>query len=411
MSIYYVSNSGCDCKDGLTPETAWATIGKVNATIQGGDTVKFECGGTYYGRIQPPAGIDPEHRTTLTTYGEGKKPVVSQYKIIKPEAWVEVDKNVWRVDMNDTANFDGNHLNINNNVGFVKVSGKIWGTKRFKLEDLAGQWDFYNDDEGKQYAWVYSEGNPASLSDDIRFACNIGCVGFADNLDVHGIVFNGTGGHGISGVVNYSTITDCEFHEIGGSRLIGYPNPTTRYGNGVETWANSSNVTVDNCRFSDVYDVAITMQGRPVKKSWTNMHFTNNVMWNCVQCFEIWSSGDVPDTGFEDCWFEGNTCIDSGWCWGYEARPNKTCSCHLLLYHLDCPRCDITIRNNTFYNARVSTIFKSGGPKEMPEDYKIYDNVIIRKVGQDLIFRADNTEEQYNAFADKIIANNIIRDL
>lgn len=411
MSIYYVSNNGCDCKDGLTPETAWATIAKVNETIKGGDVVKFRCGDTFYGRLQPPAGIDPDHRTTYESYGEGKKPVVSQYKIIKPEAWVETDKNVWRVDLSDTANFTGNVTNINNNIGFMKIDGKIYGKKVFKLEDLDTQWDFYNDDEGKCYAWVKSEKNPAELAKEIKLACCIGCVGFTDNLAVHGIVFNGTGGHGISGVTHYAHIADCEFHEIGGSRLIGYPNPTTRYGNGVETWANSNNVTVERCRFSEIYDVAITMQGRPVKTSWVNMYFINNVMWNCLQCFEIWSSGDVPDTGFVNCHFEGNTCIDTGYCWAYDVRPNKQVSVPLLLYGLQCPLCDITVAHNTFSRSKIATIFKSDGVPAFPKDYKIYDNIIIRDAGQDIIYRDKSTsDEDYAAFLKMIEDNNDVRD-
>ena len=42
---YYVSNAGDDANDGLTPETAWATLKKVSDTqINEGDAVLFKRG-------------------------------------------------------------------------------------------------------------------------------------------------------------------------------------------------------------------------------------------------------------------------------------------------------------------------------------------------------------------------------
>ena len=54
MSTYYVSESGCDNNDGLTPQTPWKTIKKVNTDITGGDVVHFKCGDTFFGQILPP---------------------------------------------------------------------------------------------------------------------------------------------------------------------------------------------------------------------------------------------------------------------------------------------------------------------------------------------------------------------
>ncbi len=407
--IYYVSNLGSDLSDGLTPETAWATIAKVNASIKAGDEVRFRSGDTFYGRVFPPRGDDPASPTTYTSWGEGKKPTISQYKTIKPAAWEKADDKVWRVDMKNTDNFTGNVDQLDANVGFMLISGTVRAYKRFKLEDLAGLWDFFNDD---QYVYVKTDGRrPDELSDDIRFACNIGCVGFTDCLKITNIIFNGTGGHGVSGVVHHAYIGNCEFHNLGGSRLPGYPNPTTRYGNGVECWSNSCDVVVENCRFSGIFDVAITMQGNNVVTSWTDMYFRGNVMWNCQQCFEIWSRGDKPDTGFVNCHFENNVCLDSGYCWGYEVRPNKGVSSPLLIYGLECPLCDITVTGNTFSNARVCTVFKSGGVKDIPADYKIFGNTILRPAGQPIGWCGDTPDDQVAAFEAKIAADNLVMDV
>ncbi|MBR5528117.1 MAG: hypothetical protein IKV97_03870 [Clostridia bacterium] len=409
MSIYYVSANGCDTNDGLSPEKAWQSISKVNATIVGGDEVRFRCGDTFYGRIYPKAGISSEQPTTYTSYGEGKKPVVSQYKIPHAGVWEKVSDNIYMLDMNDISKFDGNRSEIDANAGFIKVSGVIKYRKVFGLDELTSQWDFYTDMD-KNLLYVYSEKAPDEISDDIKIACNINCIPFTTHLKVCGIAFIGTGGHGINGVTGGAYISDCEFHEIGGSRLPGYPDPRTRYGNGVECWSNSHDVTVERCKFSDVYDVAITMQGTEVKVNWENMYFRDNEMWNCTQCFEIWSSGKLPDTGFVNCYFENNTCVNSGICWGNAARPNKEVSTHLLIYHLECPLCDITIRNNFFGFAKSGTLYKHLGIKAVPHDYKIYGNTILRPAGQLICNRADATDEEVAAFEKKIAETNLVID-
>ena len=51
---------------------------------------------------------------------------------------------------------------LDTNVGFMKVNGAIKPWKRFELEKLENQWDFYND---KQYVYVKSQENPALLAE------------------------------------------------------------------------------------------------------------------------------------------------------------------------------------------------------------------------------------------------------
>ena len=405
MATYYISTSGCDTNDGLSPATPWQSIQKINSSIKCGDTVCFKRGESFFGKIRAPKGNDTQTPTTYKSYGEGTKPTVSQYKTAHNDAWESIGNDVWRIDLSDVSKFDGNVTELDTNVGFMKVSGNIKPWKRFELDKLSEQWDFYND---KQYVYVKSNENPALLSNDIKFACNIICMPFADNILVEDIIFTGSGAHGISGSVNHATVRNCEFHEFGGSELTTHFRPGVRYGNGVECWTDSSDVLVENCKFSNIYDVALTMQGNNVTKGWVNMTFRNNVIWNCQQGFEIWSEGKLENTGFQNCVFENNVCMDSGFSWGHEVRANKQCSSHLLLYQLECPLCDVTVRNNTFYNARVSPIVKSGGPKEMPRDYKISGNLFLIKPNQELIYRKGFSDEEYGAFYKKLAKENSI---
>ncbi|MBR7185306.1 MAG: right-handed parallel beta-helix repeat-containing protein [Clostridia bacterium] len=403
MATYYLSANGCDSQDGLTPETAWKTIDKINQMLQGGDTVCLHCGDTFWGKIFPPRENVTGTPTTYTSYGEGPKPIVSQYKTALPDAWEDCGDGVWKLDLKNTAKFTGNVTELDTNVGFLNIDGSIYPRKCFSPDSLELQWDFWNDD---RYVYVKSSADPASLARTICFACNIKCMRFADDLLVENIIFKGAGAHGISGTAHRAMVRNCEFHEIGGSQLPGFSVPNTRYGNGVECWTDSSDVLVENCRFSGIYDVAITMQGNRVKSGWINMTFRGNVMWNCQQCFEIWSSGELPETGFVNCVFEQNVCIDSGYCWGYAVRPYKLCAAHLLLYELKCPRCDIVIRNNTFWQARVSPIYKSGGPGQIPSDYRITGNTFFLSPGQDVAYRDGCTEDEYQAFYDRLRAEN-----
>lgn len=406
MATYYISASGCDTNDGLTPSTPWQSIKKLNSSVKCGDTVCFKRGDTFFGQIRAPKGNDTTTPTTYRSYGEGTKPTVSQYKTAHSDAWERLEDGIWRIDLSNAKNFDGNVTELDTNVGFIKVDGAIKPWKRFELDKLTEQWDFYND---KQYVYVKSKDSPALLANDVKFACNIICMPFADNILVEDIIFIGSGSHGMSGTINRATVRNCEFHELGGSELTTHFRPGVRYGNGLECWTDSSDVLVENCKFSNIYDVAVTMQGNCVTRGWVNIIFRNNVMWNCQQSFEIWSNGELENTGFQRCIFENNVCIDSGYSWGHEVRANKQCSSHLLIYQVECPLCDVTVRNNTFYNARVSPIVKSGGPQEMPKDYKIIGNLFLMDLEQDVILRVKaTTDEEYQDFYNKIAENNQI---
>lgn len=60
-ATYYVSNNGSDANDGLSPETAWKTIARVNQdTYIPGDKILFERGGEWENTtLQPQAAAAP----------------------------------------------------------------------------------------------------------------------------------------------------------------------------------------------------------------------------------------------------------------------------------------------------------------------------------------------------------------
>lgn len=69
-TAYYVSNKGNDGNDGRSPETAWATLDRVNeAPLQYGDAVFFERGGVWRNTT-----VETKEGVTYSAYGEGAKP-------------------------------------------------------------------------------------------------------------------------------------------------------------------------------------------------------------------------------------------------------------------------------------------------------------------------------------------------
>lgn len=376
--VYYLSAQGDDAADGRSPGTAWRTTAKVNASLPGGAEIRLRRGDVFYGQLHLKSGPDAAHPTVVDAWGEGARPEISLYKIAKPDpsVWESLGGNVWRIDLHNASSCTGNPA-ANGNIGFLLVDGVIHGVKRFDNATLKAPWEFEDD---WRFLRVYSEKNPAEVSKDIRFAPCIGGIPFVRNAEVHSVVVRGTGAHGSNGVGRDMLFRDCVFREIGGSELgRGKPGHHVRYGNGVECWAGSTRIRVEKCEFYDTYDVAFTMQGPNPSCSWEDVHVTDCTIVRCTQAIELWATQCKPGIGFKRCSFERNRCVDTGYCWGYDVRPNKDCSAPLLMYGMDATVCDVLVKDNVFENTRLSLVHKSGGVGDLPDDYRIVGNVIRNK--------------------------------
>ncbi|WP_319548764.1 right-handed parallel beta-helix repeat-containing protein [Desulfogranum marinum] len=75
---YFISKSGNNNANGLTPATAWATISKVNnSRFSPGDRILFKRGGTWKERLLiPSSGSASGGSITFGAYGTGNKPVI-----------------------------------------------------------------------------------------------------------------------------------------------------------------------------------------------------------------------------------------------------------------------------------------------------------------------------------------------
>ena len=386
IEVRYLASNGDDSKDGKSPETAWRTVERLNASLPPGGVARLRCGDVFYGQIEVSGGIDKEHRTVVTSFGSGAKPIISCTKNLRddPAVWQSSgfsSYNQWYVDLSNPWNYAG-IASADANPGFLLVDGVVKPWKRFSRHDVNRQWDFAGED-GRLY--VYSTNNPACLSHDIRVAVNVHGLHFASHTMVSNIAVRATGAHGMYAGWSPTPTTDirvmdCTFENIGGSELIGYGRLhggfRVRYGNGVEFGSNCADAIVERCTFSGIYDVAFTMQGCPSETSWSDIHMRHCLVRDSSQAFEIWCKGAPPGMGFVRCSFTDNRMINVGGGWGALVRPNRQTATPLLVYAMDTDTVDIAVTRNVFENAPLGLIYRRGGIEAMPSGYRIYDNVV-----------------------------------
>ncbi len=79
---YYVAKDGSDLNDGLSPNTPWRTIGKVNSELNGGvvnigDDIYFKRGDTWSdSTLYPRLGGNVSDEMIFGAYGSGPKPII-----------------------------------------------------------------------------------------------------------------------------------------------------------------------------------------------------------------------------------------------------------------------------------------------------------------------------------------------
>lgn len=374
--IRYVSTDGDDANDGMTERTAWRTLSRLARGLPAGGEGRLRRGDVFYsGRVVFRPGADSAHRTRITAWGMGAKPIVSAYMMPRRDVstWKNTGSNLWSYVPRSDKALRGNVYSVNGNIGFLKVDGRIFGRKFFSKDSLARQWDFHDD---HVTLTVWSTKNPAEAATDIKLAPDVRIFDLADHLEFRDIEIAGTGGHGISGIGCDVRIADCVIREIGGSHLAGHGTGVSRYGNGIECWAGSRDVRVNGCRISDVYDVAFTMQGRNPPHSWENIHVEDCVIIRCTQAIEIWARKCPAEVGFRNCTFRRNLCIDTSRNWGYDVRPDRINGAPLLLYAVDTDTCDLLIEGNRFVNSRGALVSFWRGLGMLPKGYHIVGNRI-----------------------------------
>lgn len=385
-TAYYVSNGGCDEQDGLTPETAWKTLNRVNtfAGYKEGDWVLFERGGEWRGQLNAQGGVH------YSAYGKGDKPIMTgsdkNYAIAGEWTQTEV-KNVWR------------HADVKtNDVGLVVFNhGEAWSFKMVvgiggfegRLEQMSEDLQMYHSLDD-QHVYLYSDkGNPGERFASIEMAEKRHVITVeGDNVLIDNLFVRYGGSHGIGTMDrNGLTVRNCVFAWIGGS-LQGLDSQaktasTTRYGNAVEIYIACRDYTVENCYIYQVYDAAITHQFKnynPETVRHENVLYRDNLIEKCTYSIEYFlDQYDAPEQIMKNVEMVGNICRLAGYGFGHQ-RPDKTQAAHIKSWDGHGNRGEnIRIHDNIFDRSRYMVVQCNAGKEEwIPE---MYDNLILQWEG------------------------------
>lgn len=230
--------------------------------------------------------------------------------------------------------------------------GHRCGIKKWKPEDLQQPGDYYYSAQDRR-VFLRWNNNPAKDCHSIELALRNtvinqgGCHDIIyENLAVAYGAAHGFGGGNTERII----IRKCDIYYIGGGHQFTKPDGVpVRFGNGIEFWGSASDNLVENNRLWEIYDAALTNQGkgtgdknRSIEK---NIIYRNNLIWNSEYSFEYWNGDKDQETA--NILFENNICWDAGFCWSHGQRPNPN-GAHLMFYNNPAKTTNFVVRGNIF---------------------------------------------------------------
>jgi hypothetical protein len=149
---YYLSSDGNDSNNGISPNSAWQTLAKLNASfsiILPGDSVLFNRGQVYYGRLIINKSGTSAKPIIFSAYGIGANPLISGFTTAI--GFTNIGANLWE-SATIRGNVNPNMVVLNGNVGQIarypnsgynKYSSYVGNTsisdvKLSKLQSLVG---------------------------------------------------------------------------------------------------------------------------------------------------------------------------------------------------------------------------------------------------------------------------------
>ena len=249
---------------------------------------------------------------------------------------------VWRASI---ANCDP----VRCDVGILILNhGEKWGVKKWTLNDLKKPLDYWFDAEGTR-VFVACDANPAAKFKSVELALtrHIVSEGGKHDITYDGLAVRYGGAHGFGGGgTRRITIRNCDVSWIGGGlQHVGPNGRPVRFGNGIEFWGGAQDNLVENNRLWEIYDAALTNQGRGSTDDEINITYRDNVIWHAEYSFEYWNGPATTVT--RNILFEHNTCVDAGFGWAHSQRPDVNGG-HLMFYHNLAATTNVVVRNNIF---------------------------------------------------------------
>lgn len=364
-TTYYVSNSGSDENDGLTPNTAWQTLGKVSsASLNCGDGVLFCRGDLFRGTVKTASGV------SYGAYGDGEKPKFYGWEkdLADPSLWELEDAEhfIWHfkekiLDVG-TLVFDDGEAHSRKLIPSYVDGRFVCRNDESRLfvmsEEMTKDLDLY---------WYYEDRLTTTPSKDLSFPIPIvddksfgdlylRCdgenpavrfssfealtkrpmflVGECKNVTIDNLCMKYIGHHAVcaGGHVVGLQVTNCEIGWIGGTiqHYFGtdpnYPQGSrgsvTRFGNAIEIYGGCENYRVENCYIYQVYDAGITHQITTWGKTYnmSDIKYIGNVVEDCVYAIEYFLEMNEGDTAsiMKNILISKNILRRSGYGWGQQ---------------------------------------------------------------------------------------------
>lgn len=398
-TAYYVSNSGSDSADGRTPETAWATLDRVNrAELSVGDGVYFRRGDLWRGQLLAQEGV------TYSAYGQGEKPrfYASTENGAGAEKWslLEGTDNIWvyHRDMMDCGNLVFNeggswgrkivphYLNgyrsttdlskpfdvraeLVKDLDFFSEADSILydgAPFRYTVMDASDRGEYPEEVVGTLYLRC-DRGNPGEVFDSIEFMERQSTIIPADRTVFNNLSLKYCGGNAIFGVDIGYDVSFCEIGWIGGTvQCYTYEDgEPILYGNGVECDGSYSGFSVTDCYIYQCYDTGVSNQdpsespdvtgysepfGRDIIQK--DIIYARNVIAYTDMPVEIFFTLADGEDGcrhtMENVHISDNYILYTGYGWYASQKPTWGASCyqtHSTPNHAE----GIWIENNVFY--------------------------------------------------------------
>ncbi len=397
-TAYYVSNDGDDKNDGRTPETAWASLERVEQTpLSFGDAVFFRRGDRWYGTLVMQEGV------SYSAYGSGSKPIItgSPEDAGDPASWsfygLTADGGkIWQYhekvhDVGVMLFDEGERVGkkvypVWNGTGYVNRSGEpfaletaLCGDRMFcDLPELQGHAlpasVFLLQPEGTLYLRC-DAGNPGEVFDGIEMSLiengtsAFGGYHAVDNI--HFRVFSESGADCCN--ADHIIYQNCEISWCGGT-VKTYESG--QFGNGIVGVSGGgmlmfgSHVTARNNYVHDCENKGIAVvinggYGDPGDNGHTSLerkdiHIEKNVIERCGASLYMMTEFIEPgkEFTFEDIYIEGNDVLCAGYGWRAhnmymqgDSEGTYGTRCEAIMLSGAKPTGTVKIADNLFYKA------------------------------------------------------------
>ncbi len=461
-TAYYISSSsGDDTADGKSPETAWATLDKVNtAPLKEGDGVYFKRGDLWRGQLWAQKGV------VYSAYGEGDKPKLyaSSCNGADPSKWALVDgtNNIWR--FSEKLMHCGNII-FNEGESYAHgiypaylngyVSTVNPGQPFDLVQELSRDLDFFSAADSILYDGApfrytvmdtsdYNErpevvgdlylrcdkGNPGEVYQSIEFAERQNIIIPADDTVFNNLCIKYCGSHAIFGGDMGFDVSFCEIGWIGGSiQYYSYDTgEAALYGNGVECDGSYDHYSVTDCYIYQCFDAGVSNQDPQEDVSVTgndNIGYHDVLQQNVTYARNLFAYISMPieifftledNAGFgthrmENTLIEDNYFLYTGYGFTSTVMPDwsKFSSAYEGHRHPNTAK-NFVMRNNVFYLSTGPLITSGAKAEFLP---LLEGNTYVQTNGGWLAYWTPQgeTEGRYIAYKQATIADIIVNEL